>query len=70
MKKRIDPADIRREVRKGQLEFYIENCNICCRELPVNGEVFYIGKVNLKEFPFMKIEDKSHELIINDGMDD
>lgn len=46
MKKRIDPADIRKEVKEGKLEFWVENGSIYCKELTDIGERFIVGKVD------------------------
>lgn len=45
MPKNIDPVDIRKLVKDGKIEFYVEGNNIYCRELTINGELFIVGKV-------------------------
>jgi len=47
--KPIDPVDIRRAVRKGELNFYADELFIYCRELPINGETFIVGNSRDRE---------------------
>lgn len=69
MPKNIDPVDIRKLVKDGKLEFYVEGDNIYCRELPINGELFIVGKVETlslkgfkgKVYSDCEIDCKHHE---------
>ena len=41
---KIDPVYIRKAVKDGELEFYIERGVIYCKPLPENGERFIVGQ--------------------------